>query len=673
MSSRDEESPVPSSTDRSRGNSISSNAASAPVTPANGIAQQEAVVAAATAAAGAQARTTARPSKRLVFRAGQRRSSPTSLARLRSKAEAVAALNSPTSPTDEKGPFGGEKDDEDGSEEKHEYESNVDKASSSAGGGAGNSGERANPIIEELQKQIEDLRHTADDTEKRLQGELATLRERKKDEDSLRAELKSRSRELEEQKRAADATRGEAEREIGDKRATMREIESRLEDIRLQLRAIDRKEKELADRKDKKRRERIEKERRLREEIAKKRDELKQAEQGVAKIYAKAHQLEQSIANRRERLESKRAEMLSGVSRFAVPAEQSSSNPFGLFRRASKSGQRPQSDVDLSSFPSNYFTTGYAPPSNSGSFYEHRLQHHASNGPSPASSQIALPGTLSQMPPGTLPSTRDISAFEPFDTQLRSSSSYDDFQAVNRPRPPLSLPMQYLDNGLLPGEPANSDDPLLSPMTPHQTSLIPSQLFHMLDDDEDDDFGAAALDSPSRTQQPTAFTASNSNVWNGRMMAAALDSPASPSSLNEASRTSPAIMRRGSADEAARRSPADLPRGTLSLNPDAKSFDFLTGGVTHGGALASPTSSMMASPVSSPPATVEQGSTDSFGAPTVPAPTSLASLKAPPASASSRFSFASTSGDSGDVSPGASRKAFNPFNEEDELLGPLKE
>ena len=110
-------------------------------------------------------------------------------------------------------------------------------------------------------------------------------------------------------------------------------------------------------------------------------------------------------------------------------------------------------------------------------FLEHRMQHRATN---------------------SLPSADDIpSHFLPFDLDNSATAQSDDYSpgGTNTKPRTLALPMQYLDSGLLAGSQSPGVDGPLSPMTPHQTSLIPSQLFNMLDDDDNDDF--VMPDSPT--------------------------------------------------------------------------------------------------------------------------------------------------------------------------------
>lgn len=124
-------------------------------------------------------------------------------------------------------------------------------------------------------------------------------------------------------------------------------------------------------------------------------------------------------------------------------------------------------------------------------FLEHRIQHRRNEFglSSDAGSSINYTSFHSDAP-DALPSVADIPAnFLPFDfdsNEIQGGRHSMEYMTPYSKRPILSLPLQYLDSGLLEASDSPGVDGPLSPMTPHQTSLIPSQLFDMLDDDEDD-------------------------------------------------------------------------------------------------------------------------------------------------------------------------------------------
>lgn len=149
-------------------------------------------------------------------------------------------------------------------------------------------------------------------------------------------------------------------------------------------------------------------------------------------------------------------------------------------------------------------------------FLEHRLQHRRAEQLvdgliQPPNLTSTLP-SADDIPTSFLPFDFDAHDLSPFASGTRPSSLYahDDANGTGsgatRSRPQLALPLQYLDSGLLASSESPGLEGPLSPMTPHQTSLIPSQLFQMLDEDEEDEF--VMPDSPT-------FGASNRDEWKG--------------------------------------------------------------------------------------------------------------------------------------------------------------
>ncbi|GAA6028956.1 hypothetical protein JCM8097_001524 [Rhodosporidiobolus ruineniae] len=545
----------------------------------------------------------ARIAKR-VFRAGQRRSSPTSLTRLKTKAEHAAREAAEA-----------EKLAQDEAASNAESSSTAADGSGGAaagGAGAGKAGV-TDPILLELQAQLDELRATAADSERRLQDELEVLRGKKRDEDAFRAELKAKTKTLEEAKRLAEAARTEAEKELNERKGIVKEVQQRVDKLRDEIRALERKGLEVVERKEKKRRDRREREKKLRDDVVKKRDELKDKEKGLDDVLHKVGEMERKLDVRRALLASRRAELaqlavagvrggiagpppplapqnasapasavnngggalysipppsalpatatLGGVgaiaNAFAVPFGQgaygrrnypyvhplsaNNSRPTsirsghfdphtGAFQSAPSSPtiSHPVSPHDdnlaaaaapylnngadsASGWPSSFASVpaGTAPSAQQqqhAGFLEHRLQHRAAHSHDTSDGlpshflpfdfdNLASSGTNEPSPP--LRSGRAGSLSGPDDPSPSGTS---------KPRAPPALPLQYLNSGLLAtsssalgglGSPGLDTGPL-SPMTPHQASLIPSQLFHMLDEDDDDVEGLYARpDSPT--------------------------------------------------------------------------------------------------------------------------------------------------------------------------------
>ncbi|GAA6011253.1 hypothetical protein JCM11491_006775 [Sporobolomyces phaffii] len=517
-----------------------------------------------------------------IFRAGQRRSSPTSLTRLKSKAENAARERDEAAERAailEEGGGGSHARTGSSASSGNKTDSKLSSPVQYDGsrsqqallnGTSTTTTTTLDPVLVELQIQLAELKSQTRDSEQRLQNELEVLRGKKKDEDAFRAELKVKTKGLEEAKRAAEASRTEAEKELNERKSVVKEAQKRVEKLRSEIGKLEKKEMEQVERKEKKKRERKEREKKLADDVERKKEELREREQGLEEVLQKVNEMEKKLDVRRELLASRRDELahLIGVvaarnglggpppmyalppqpqqvttatfggvgavaNAFAVPfghgaygrrnypyvhpLSATSSRPTsirsghydphtGTFQSAPSSptlshpvsplddpsaySSSAQIDQQNGGWPSSYPAPSSAPNGASNlpqtGFLEHRLQHRATN---------------------SLASADDVpSHFSPFDLDpasttlangpISASSQADD---AGKPRT-LALPMQYLDSGLLAGSGTQStgggmDGGPLSPMTPHQTSLIPSQLFNMLDDDDDDDF--VMPDSPT--------------------------------------------------------------------------------------------------------------------------------------------------------------------------------
>lgn len=767
----------------------------------------------------------------------------------------------------------------------------------SGGGGGGDDkarqghvllGSAANdPILLELQAQLDELRATAAESEKRLQDELEVLRGKKRDEDAFRAELKAKTKGLEESKRLADARRAEAEKELNERKAVVKAAQSRVDKVRDEIRALERKGLEAIERKEKKKRERKEREKKLRDDVGKKRDELKEKEKGLEEVMHKVGEMERKLEVRRALLAGRRNDLIQYAQqgmRGVVPPvptqmQQVPVNPAaaaaavannGMYGVAPAGPPPPSVPATATLGGVGAFASAFAAPFGQGGYgrrnypYVHPLSannsrptsirsghfdpltgafqsapssptlaptnvpfedHHPSSAPYSASAGAAAaaaaaaasvdptsgwPTSFASGPNGAPHSLPHAGFLEhrlqhraahdddhhqhsqppllPFDGRTLGdlaevSPSLVDFPNGDpivgldedgeslRPRT-LALPMQYLESGLLANgtETPGADGPL-SPMTPHQTSLIPSQLFHLLDDDDDDDALFNMPDSPTlrgalgpdnaadwqglglqvnraatkpiqsrhdSNEEVTAAAASPMLQEGVAPALAALRSDSNGGSGTTSATTSPvgppptspfaawasepiatttaqespkfahpiAALNNGVASVASgahlthRLSPSqdlddDLPRAGLSLNPDAKAFAFSSmgpgglmrtsspgpGGVRAkrlsfpGSSQASPTAPSSPSPLSNNIAAIGSGaglvSSGPFSARLSPAH-DWPSTTSPPGLQSSVPPLPVTV--VAPIGSGLASKptSFNPFDAEDDLLGPLK-
>lgn len=492
---------------------------------------------------------------------------------------------------EEEGVVGGEEDE--GDEEEGEEE----------GEGEGEDEETTttDPHLHELKTQLEELSLASSQTESRLLSEIASLRSKKTLEDNSRHDLKSRLKSLEDSKRFAEVRKHDAEKVLVEKNRGVREVEERVGRVREEVEKRERREREGREKKEKKKRDRRERVERLREERVKKEDELRGVEGGKEGVQGRVEEIRRVLEERRMVLEGLRKERL-GAGGF-----------YGR-RGFTPNSSRPQS---VRSMDAQHSPPQSQHPSSQG-FFEHRVSHRHDH---------PLPSTTS---------TEFVSAstdFHPFD--------FDSHQTSLSTRPKLSLPLQYLDSGLLERGVDSAELGPLSPMTPSQASLIPSQLFELLDG-EDDDLPDSPTRGSARLNSGLGLDLIDSISIGGRRDQVKRDHSLSPITSTSTAPTSPltpnnlASASSSPWDDFSTTSkpsptwiPDDLPRHGLSLNPDAKAFAFQP-----------------------------RSSGESASPPQVNTPVGVTAAIAVGRGAS--FDWKKSGG------------GFDPFGGEDELLGPLK-
>lgn len=610
-------------------------------------------------------------------------------------------------------------------------------------------------VVDELKLQLEELKETTLEIETRLQTELEEIRERKKREDALKLELKAKTKALEEEKRLAELKRVEAERELAEKKTAVKVVSGKVDKLREEIGLIARKESEIVERKEKKKRERKERERKLKEDVVKKKDELRLAELGIAKLLGKVTGLEKTIDVRREMLNARRTDLASRNLGF-MPNGMRHMSPYGGYAQSMPSS-RPSSvrsghmDHYSAPFDPNSFLHPPSAPSSPGSSFlpvspDDDPYHDSAfySGPfAPDSYPSQQHSQMSRSFAPFSPPLEDTPAasFQPFDfesndpgsEELRHhsnqqqqhqggqhshSQSHDEY--LHR-RPVLPLPLQYLVTTES-SEPSSLDGVesphgLRSPMTPHQTSLIPSELFQMLDEDDEDDF-VMAQSSHSPSLAPNS-TLSSPHEWSGLQLAVSGDNTAagheldrkraasaspvarsplidssfgysspvmekapSPGGINSRSPTGlwdPTYIGAAGGDHSGKQltpeDPDDLPRQGqgLSLNPDAKAFAFRHGGGngTGSSSLDSPLVSSLFNSVGMdrPAKSRMDFASSSSNRLTPPSRPSGTTTTAYEWQTTPRVTTPTTTAPSTTTSTTLS---FNPFDDGDDLLGPLK-
>lgn len=478
---------------------------------------------------------------------------------------------------------------------------------------------RPDPILDELSLQVQELQQASRETETRLQAELESLREQKRLEDGVRAELKIKTKILEEQKRVADLAKVEAERGLGDRKAAARRAEERVDKIVDELHVLERREAERVERLDKKQRDKRERERRLRNDVAKRQLQLEQSQLGMEELLDQVKELESRVGGRRDAIAGKRHSLSQrGVPLYGQPAPQQQQQYHSLPPAGYYSTSRPGSLREMPSAPPSPIL--YASGLPRGGLQQQHHHHHSSGDPpahypipaAPLSSVLghSTEGFLAHRqqhrllsaPPTSTDSSPSTAKFLPFDfdfydgspgpleqpSLVQQQQQYQNHPEQQQPHTSLSLldPMHWSEeetSGL-----EESED-IMSPMTPHQASLIPLELLAIMDGEEEVFppviARGKAPESPARGLDleydgvgfPVVSPASHLLQQRSPLASSPTSSLPSPPLSHTASPLGYAGVD-GAGHDLGAHIPADddLPRHGqgLSLNPGAKSFSF---------------------------------------------------------------------------------------------------
>lgn len=437
-------------------------------------------------------------------------------------------------------------------------------------------------IVTDLQKQIESAKAASDAAQAKLQAELEQLRQQKKEEDKNRAEAKARTRVLEEGKRLAEVERAEADKKRNAARLSRQTMLDHIERLKHELSRLDRKEADHERKLTQSQADCSAKIAKLKEQLAIKQDELAQAEVSLKKVTARVEILEQAIEARKAELDSKRHE---AGAMWAQIQQRSVSNPayYGSNDAAyhwlpagdpmTGSGSSSNSPIAMPDQPGYAYNRTESAPIKS-SFLEHRLWHQREHA-NPLDS--LYPTSVPQSRFASAENLHDHSNFAPFGPQLTQSRSLphpeqgspDQGGARN-----LALPffmhgsLTSLTGEMSPNSTRNGmpDPGPLSPMTPHQASLLPSHLFNLLDDDEDEEESTAVFDAEKQVRP----IGSERNQSGDKSPSDSLDlmpTSRSPVGQNMSAMSHIASEWNNIPDGSSSRHP-------LSLNPSAKAFNF---------------------------------------------------------------------------------------------------
>ncbi|EPQ56979.1 hypothetical protein GLOTRDRAFT_137430 [Gloeophyllum trabeum ATCC 11539] len=163
--------------------------------------------------------------------------------------------------------------------------------------------ESSKAAVDEAKGQLADLQNSASQSHAALQADLDEHRERKRQEDVSKTELKSRTKHLEDLKRTADSSKREAEKRLRAAQASRQSAIQRVsyldkEIAGLQARMVADEEAIV-----KSRQSVVEMEKEAGETLEGKKKEIKVAEDVIAALNARTKELEEMIAQEKERLQ----------------------------------------------------------------------------------------------------------------------------------------------------------------------------------------------------------------------------------------------------------------------------------------------------------------------------------------------------------------------------------
>ncbi|PIL35833.1 hypothetical protein GSI_01493 [Ganoderma sinense ZZ0214-1] len=156
--------------------------------------------------------------------------------------------------------------------------------------------------VQELRTQLTDFRASADDAHAAIESELEAQRERKREEDGARADLKARTKTLEDSKRSAESSKRDAEKRLRAAETARDSAEARIEKLGEEIGALRSRMREDEAAAVSCKEEGDEKEQETKEALERKKKEIKVAEEVVAALNMRAKELEERIVQEEERL-----------------------------------------------------------------------------------------------------------------------------------------------------------------------------------------------------------------------------------------------------------------------------------------------------------------------------------------------------------------------------------
>lgn len=218
------------------------------------------------------------------------------------------------------------------------------------------------PVCALLQNQLDELRAASLATQTKLEAELEEIRARKRDEDVVRGDLKTRTKSLEEAKRAAEQERLEAEKKLISARVVKKSSEDRVSKAKIELSKLEKKEKESDERMRKGQVERGEKLATLRQQVKQREELLAKEDEATERLASRVDALEAEIQSRRAELQTLREEagaaarLRSSTNRAATAAAAAAA---ASTRSHIASASSPNLSGILDGSPNPYGNVGY--------------------------------------------------------------------------------------------------------------------------------------------------------------------------------------------------------------------------------------------------------------------------------------------------------------------------
>ncbi|KAF7321327.1 Proteophosphoglycan ppg4 [Mycena kentingensis (nom. inval.)] len=216
----------------------------------------------------------------------------------------------------------------------------------------------------ELRTQLADFQVTASTSHAALQGEVDAFRERKRQEDASRSELKSRTKALDDSKRAAESVKRDADKRLKAAQSSRDDARQRMEFLDKEIELLTRRRAE--DETSVTQRQHVSQtEQEIAVAVDNKRHEIKATEDVIVALNSRARELEDRLASERERLKlvRERAELRKQDRSFqpyttAAPAVPWTIGPRNYYDAALDgsdlvSGRNRRSSDPHSSFPTS--------------------------------------------------------------------------------------------------------------------------------------------------------------------------------------------------------------------------------------------------------------------------------------------------------------------------------